>query len=129
MYVKRLVAFPAETVEIRAGRVLVDGKALPRLPVPPGLLGPLEGQVQGRVFEESCGDRRYLVQYRDTGPRRDVAPVAVPPGHVYVLGDHRDNSRDSRWFGPVPLAGLEGPVEYRFLPRGGLCRLGALEPR
>jgi len=43
-------------------------------------------------------------------------PVVVPDGYVYVLGDNRNHSSDSRQIGPVPLANIQGRVVLRFLP-------------
>ncbi len=43
-------------------------------------------------------------------------PVVVPDGYVYVLGDNRNHSSDSRQIGPVPLANIQGRVILRFLP-------------
>lgn len=43
-------------------------------------------------------------------PRDRFGPIAVQPGHFFAMGDNRDESRDSRFFGPVPLAHLEGRV-------------------
>jgi signal peptidase I len=46
----------------------------------------------------------------------DCLPARVPPGHVFVLGDNRDDSRDSRIFGPVPLDAIRGHVVLIFWP-------------
>ena len=50
--------------------------------------------------------------------------IVVPEGHVYVLGDNHEDSRDSRQFGPVPLTSLVGPVYYRYWPPS---RFGVVE--
>ena len=84
-YVKRLVGLPGDTVELREGRVFVDGQGLPEPYVDP-----------------------KLNEMRDSAP-----PVHVEPHHYYVLGDNRDNSSDSRFWGPVPEKYILGKVLNR----------------
>jgi signal peptidase I len=52
--------------------------------------------------------------------------VTVPEGTCFVLGDNRENSRDSRHFGPVPLGDVVGVAEYVYLPGDTWSRFGAL---
>ena len=81
-FVKRCVAVGGQTVEIRDKALYVDGK---RSPLP-----------ETGKFE----DRRIL---RGTRSLRDnYGPVTVPPEHFFMMGDNRDNSYDSRYWGPVP---------------------------
>jgi signal peptidase I len=48
--------------------------------------------------------------------RDDLAPTVVPAGTFFARGDNRDHSFDSRFFGPVPLANLEGKVLFVYWP-------------
>jgi signal peptidase I len=87
--IKRVVAIGGETVEMRRGRLWVDGAARP---------------------EPYLGGTRATVSSRSAEP--------VPPGHVYVLGDNRSPlaSRDSRVFGPVPLDRVAGRASWVVWP-------------
>jgi signal peptidase I len=46
----------------------------------------------------------------------DLDPVLVPEGHIYVLGDNRNRSSDSRQIGPIPLENIQGKVIARIFP-------------
>lgn len=77
-YIKRCVALAGDVVELRAGQLWLNGS---RVPEP----------------------------YRNpSDPGEGFGPLRIPSGHVFVLGDHRAVSRDSRIFGPLPLANLRG---------------------
>jgi signal peptidase I len=85
--VKRVVALPGDSVEIRSDVAYVNGAP-----------EPSRGQSV---------DVRFSV----SRPR-----VTVPPGHVYVMGDNRPNSEDSRYIGPVPISGIKGKAVFVFAP-------------
>jgi signal peptidase I len=116
---KRVVAVAGETVSIRGGRLWIDGKEVPLEPVP----GPCIARFQsaGGVWEqEPCEEYRETIAgrahpvYRSPGviALGDLPEVEVPAGSVFVLGDARDHSQDSRHFGPVPEAMIVGRVVY-----------------
>jgi len=101
-FIKRCVAVGGQTVEMRRKRLYVDGK-------------PVE---ENYVIHS---DSRYLPARDDFGPYR------VPPGYVFMLGDNRDNSQDSRFWGPLDVKLIKGKAmiiywswnKERFLPRLG----------
>ena len=86
--IKRVVALPGEQVEGRDGHVLIDGKLL---------------------------TEPYLDPGRTTG---DFAPIVIPQGMIFVMGDNRGNSEDSRVFGPIEQKLVVGRAFVRIWPFG-----------
>ena len=85
-FVKRVVALPGEQVQVINGVVYVDNLPLPE---------------------------KYLT---GDSPTTDFDPVDVPKGQIFVMGDNRSNSRDSRSFGPIDVDLLVGEVFVRIWP-------------
>jgi signal peptidase I len=92
--IKRVVGLPGETLELRDGVLFVDGKKV----------------------EESYLHRSPCV--REMPKTCSFGPKPVPRGHVFMMGDNRTNSFDSRFFGPVPEENLIGEALFRFWPPG-----------
>ena len=96
--IKRVVGLPGETVELRNGELFVDGERV----------------------EEPYLDRKACVSGK---PKTcSFGPLEVPEGYVFVMGDNRAHSFDSRFLGPVPEGDLIGESLFRFWPpaRAGL---------
>lgn len=103
--IKRVIATPGQEVDIRLGDVYIDGEKLdePYLKEPNSTF-PLAEQMEG--IEE--------ITY----------PYVVPDGCVWVMGDNRGNSEDSRYFGAVPIDTVYGKAFFRYWP---IDRIGGLE--
>lgn len=106
--IKRLVAIPGDTVEIRDQRLYVNGQTseyvdAQRIDEPTDYGGTTPAI---RVRERSAGSERAVQFFSSNGSA--FGPVAVPADHYFFLGDNRDNSLDSRYFGFVPRDKLIG---------------------
>jgi signal peptidase I len=124
IYVKRLVALPGDTIAMRNGQVILDGRPVPqrflRDEPAPGSVGP---EMARRLAERFPGESAEHEIY-DLGPSAvdDVAELRVPPGFAFVLGDHRDRSADSRvpreemGVGLLPVAQIKGRALFYYWP-------------
>ena len=84
-FIKRVIAVEGQTVEVRNRQVFIDGKPWD---------DPHATWVMQRGLGGAAGD--------------NYGPYTVPPDHVFVMGDNRDQSYDSRFWGPVPIADIKG---------------------
>jgi signal peptidase I len=100
--IKRVVALPGEQVELRNGRLSIDGRSLAD-----------PDDAANEIYSDS---RVRLGLAHGGGP--DFGPIHVPEGRVLVLGDSRGNSRDSRFFGYVEIAELYARAEGVFYRSG-----------
>ncbi len=91
-YIKRLVAVGGQTVEIRNKHVFVDGVEMP--------LPPKGKFTDPRVLPPDLVVR-YIMPY-GAGNKDNYGPVHVPKGYYFMMGDNRDNSADSRFWGFLP---------------------------
>ncbi len=106
-FIKRIIALPGEEVEVRNNQVFINGKPLPLIEVGRGE----ENGVRKVIYEEVLPEgKKHKVQFYEDFPfsKRDFGPVVVPPNHYFVMGDNRDNSEDSRYWGFVPRENIVG---------------------
>jgi signal peptidase I len=105
-YIKRLVGLPGDRIEVRDRRLYINGE-----PQPVVLDGSYEGlgHTGARIAEESLAGVTHRVLYIPERPSVDFEGV-VPDGHLFFMGDNRDNSRDSRFpeVGFVPEENVVG---------------------
>ena len=91
-YIKRCIAVEGQTVEIRDKKVYVDGELF-------------ELPEHGKFIDPTVQPARY-------GPRDNMPPTVVPENCLFAMGDNRDNSYDSRFWGFVPYDNLKGKALF-----------------
>jgi len=114
-YFKRVIGLPGERIQVKGRRVFVDGKELPEERALVRLPGPQEPESPVVKVESKPEGARYRVFYDverssdgddfeiNHGLKFGVAePCQIPQDHYFMLGDSRDNSMDSRYWGTVP---------------------------
>lgn len=92
--IKRVIATGGQTVNIESGRVFVDGSPLVEEYTHSQLTFPLDNMT-GKTI---------------------TYPYTVPEGEIWVMGDNRDHSLDSRYFGSIPVDSVDGKAVFRYWP-------------
>lgn len=92
-FVKRVIALEGEKIEVKNKQVYINDKPISEL---------------YKVHIESQLSSRDNYYYYDDTIKDNFGPVVVPPGHYFVMGDNRDNSQDSRYWGFLPLSNIKG---------------------
>lgn len=95
-YIKRVIGLPGEHVEIKDGKVYINGTELKEEYLP-------EGTITDSMAVAGAGAGQFL-------------DIVVPEGSVFAMGDNRAHSSDSRRFGCIPYEKIEGKVVFRFWP-------------
>jgi signal peptidase I len=109
LIVKRLIGLPGDVVAMRDNVLYIDGKRADYQPVDmTGVAG--DAASPGEYLDERFGTVSHVVRLSvlAPSPRRSFGPVVVPKGEYLMLGDNRDDSADSRYFGFFPRQELMG---------------------
>ncbi|NPT59600.1 signal peptidase I [Paraburkholderia elongata] len=139
-YIKRVIGLPGDTVAYQDKQLTINGKPVPETALPDYLDEERLGYA--KQFEEDLGDRKNAIlnnpavppfivgaedyPYRDncTYNARGVI-CKVPPGNYFMMGDNRDNSADSRYWGFAPDKNIVGRAFFIWMNFSDLKRIGS----
>lgn len=135
-FIKRVIGLPGDRIALKGGRLYINGEIVPRKLVEQRMLRSNGWPQLVQFYEEELpgGKTHMIAEWGDNQPYDTMPEVLVPEGHLFMMGDNRDNSRDSRarsGFGFVAAEELVGPARVTSLSfaacdeRGGdSCFLG-----
>ncbi len=141
-YIKRVVGLPGDEVAYLNKRLTINGKPVSKESLPDFF--DKDGMRYSKQFEELLGDKRHRLLNDDDRPAfvpgADPFPFRencsytvegvtckVPAGHYFMMGDNRDNSLDSRYWGFVPEGNIVGKAVFVWMNFGDLKRIGSFQ--
>jgi len=125
-YIKRVIGLPGDTVQEKDGQLYLNGKPVPRTLMASPVRDPDAPAAPADAvdYKEHLPERpTHVIRHLIDRPNLENTPLfTVPPGHYFMMGDNRDNSRDSRdptgEVGYVPAANLVGKADILFFSLG-----------
>ncbi len=111
--IKRLIGLPGETVEIKKNQLFINGKPADYSNLRDPKLAPLrEGDKEEGIYAiESVGNLTHVMQVKPNyynPTMKNYGPITIPKDKYFVMGDNRDNSADSRYYGLIPRSEIRG---------------------
>ena len=101
-YIKRVIGLPGDTVRYENKNLYINGELIDKDYVGDISIDTSIGDLPGTLYTETIGGIEHLTQHIDAAGRRRVRTTwVIPNGHYFMMGDNRDNSSDSREWGPV----------------------------
>ncbi|MCY1167820.1 Signal peptidase I [compost metagenome] len=141
-YIKRVVGVPGDEVAYLNKKLTINGKPLSKSPLPDFF--DEDSMRYAKQFEEVTGSKHYRILNDDDRPAfipgtedfpfkencrysSEGVVCKVPEGHYFMMGDNRDNSLDSRYWGFVPDKNIVGKAFFVWMNFGNLKRIGSFD--
>ncbi|WP_407651721.1 signal peptidase I [Acetobacter thailandicus] len=128
-YIKRVIGLPGDRIRVTGGQLYLNDQLVPCIDPHPYVAvdethEPENGQVCEEILPGSDGRpavKHSVLKLTDQGAQNNTPEYVVPPGHLFMMGDNRDNSADSRFMGDdphdlgfVPMQNLVGQAKFIF---------------
>ena len=113
--VKRVIGLPGDKIEIKENQIFVNEVSIKQKKLERNLFDgiPSENGIGELVLEEELDGKKYLVTFSsDLSELSTINLVEVTYDHYFILGDHRDNSADSRYTGLISRRQIKGRIIY-----------------
>ncbi len=140
-YIKRVVGVPGDEVAYLNQKLTINGQPVPTQPLGEfydedsmryaPMFSELLGAVEHRILVDPKrpaffgGDQKTFPMHENCRYQPEGVVCKVPPGHYFMMGDNRDNSQDSRFWGFVPDENIVGKAFFVWMNFGNLGRIGA----
>lgn len=124
-YIKRIVGLPGDRIQMKSGQLYINGTLVPRQPIGDYTDTEQGSRTVARLYMETLpgGLQHDIIKMYEEGGLNSTPEFKVPDGHVFAMGDNRDNSSDSRdpggGVGFVPVENLVGRAEFIFFSIDG----------
>lgn len=119
-YIKRIVGLPGDRIQMKSGQLYINGSLVPRQAIGDYMDNEQGSRTVARLYVETLpnGVKHDILKMYEEGGLNSTPEFKVPDGHVFAMGDNRDNSSDSRdpngGVGFVPVENLVGRAEFIF---------------
>lgn len=107
-YTKRVIGIPGDRIHIKGKRIVINGQEIKTILT--------ENRLNSIIYEEHLYSKKHLTQHINLLNNSDIfKEITVPKDSLFVMGDNRDNSFDSRSWGFVPIRNVTGKLVFRWL--------------